>query len=296
MVLASVDDSRSSRDGWKLISDTMRAQWKGITAGVVVGLLWTVGKVATPLLVRTAIDQGIVADDSQALVFWSLAIVLAGVVAATFTGLRRYLAFRESRWAELVLRDRMFAHLQRLHFAFHDENQTGELMSRANTDLQQVQQFVVLIPLTISNAVTVGSVAIILALIDPVLTVLALGGLPFLNLLGKRFSTRLHVPAMAIQRESAELASVVEEIGLGRPRGEGLRRRTGPGRPPPARGRRRLPGVDGGGPGPCRLPARHRVAAQHRPRRRPRVRRPPGARRQPQPRVASWPSTSTSCC
>ena len=135
MVLASVDDSRSSRDGWKLIRDTMRAQWKGITAGVVVGLLWTVGKVATPLLVRTAIDQGIVADDSQALVFWSLAIVLAGVVAATFTGLRRYLAFRESRWAELVLRDRMFAHLQRLHFSFHDENQTGELMSRANTDL-----------------------------------------------------------------------------------------------------------------------------------------------------------------
>ena len=67
------------------------------------------------------------------------------MIAATFTGLRRYIAFRESRWTELVLRDRLFAHLQRLHFAFHDENQTGELMSRANTDLQQVQQFVVLV-------------------------------------------------------------------------------------------------------------------------------------------------------
>ena len=43
----------------------------------------------------------------------------------------------------------MFAHLQRLHFAFHDEAQTGQLMSRANTDLQQVQNFIVLIPLTI---------------------------------------------------------------------------------------------------------------------------------------------------
>ena len=136
----------------------MRAQWKGITAGVVVGLLWTVGKVAAPLLVRTAIDKGIVAEDGEALLLWSLAIAGAGVVAATFTGLRRYLAFRESRWTELVLRDRLFAHLQRLHFAFHDENQTGELMSRANTDLQQVQQFVVLVPLTISNAVTVASV------------------------------------------------------------------------------------------------------------------------------------------
>jgi ATP-binding cassette, subfamily B, bacterial len=211
MVLPAADDARSSRDGWRLIGATMRAQWRGITAGVLVGLLWTVGKVAAPLLVKVAIDRGIVADDRGALIVWSVAIAIAGVVAATFTGLRRYLAFRESRWAETALRDRLFAHLQRLHFAFHDEHQTGELMSRANTDLQQVQQFVVLIPLTISNLLTVMGVAVILAFIDPVLTLLALGGLPFLNWLGKRFSTRLHVPAMAIQRESAELASVVEE-------------------------------------------------------------------------------------
>jgi len=211
MTLPTVDDSRSSRDGWKLIRDTMRAQRRGITLGVLVGLLWTVGKVVAPLLVRTAIDRGIVADDRDALLRWSLAVAGAGVVAATFTGLRRYLAFRESRWAETVLRDRLFAHLQRLHFAFHDENQTGDLMSRANTDLLQIQQFVVLVPLTISNLLAVTSVAVILALIDPVLTLLALGGLPFLNWMGKRFASRLHVPAMAIQRESAELASVVEE-------------------------------------------------------------------------------------
>src|SRR5690242_12065225 len=118
----AVDDARSSAEGWRLITATMRAQWKGITAGVVVGLLWTVGKVAAPLLVRTAIDEGIVHDDSTALLWWSLAIAGAGLVAATFTGMRRYLAFRESRWAETALRDRLFAHLQRLHFAFHDEN------------------------------------------------------------------------------------------------------------------------------------------------------------------------------
>ncbi len=215
MVFPAGDDARSSRDGWRLIADTMRAQWKGITAGVIVGLLWTVGKVAAPLLVRTAIDRGIVGGDSGALLVWSLAVAGAGVVAATFTGLRRYLAFRESRWSETVLRDRLFAHLQRLHFAFHDEHQTGDLMSRANTDLLQVQQFVVLVPLTISNLLTVLSVTVILALIDPLLTLLALGGLPFLNWMGKRFASRLHVPAMAIQRESSELASVVEETVSG---------------------------------------------------------------------------------
>jgi ATP-binding cassette subfamily B protein len=182
---------------------------------VLVGLCWTAGKVAVPLLVRTAIDEGIVADDRSALLWWSLAIAVAGVVAATFTGLRRFLAFRESRWAETTLRDRLFAHIQRLHFTFHDTTHTGDLMSRANTDLQQIQHLVVLIPLTVSNAVTVLAVVVILVLLDPVLTVLALGALPLLNLLGKRFSSRLHVPAMAMQRESAELATVVEESVAG---------------------------------------------------------------------------------
>ena len=103
-------------------------------------------------------------------------------------------------------------------------------MSRANTDLQQIQHLVVLIPLTVSNAVTVVAVVVILLSLDPVLTVLALGALPLLNVLGKRFSSRLHVPVMAMQRESAELATVVEEIGDRRPGGEGLRRRADPDR------------------------------------------------------------------
>jgi ATP-binding cassette subfamily B protein len=182
-----------------------------VTVGVTVGLLWTVAKVSVPALVSRAVDQGIEAGDMAALVRWSLAIAGAAVVAATFTGLRRYWAFRESRLVEARLRDQLFAHVQRLHFAYHDRTQTGELMSRANTDLQQIQALVVLIPLTISNALTVGAVTVILAVIDWRLALLALGSLPLLNVLGKRFSSRLHPNVLAIQRESAELASVVEE-------------------------------------------------------------------------------------
>ena len=103
------------------------------------------------ILVRNAVDQGIIADDTGALRRWSLILGAVAVASATFTGLRRYIAFREARWVEAHLRDRLFAHLQRLHFAFHDQAQTGQLMSRANTDLQQVQAFVVMIPLTISR-------------------------------------------------------------------------------------------------------------------------------------------------
>jgi ATP-binding cassette, subfamily B, bacterial len=205
----------SSRRGWRLILQLTRERKAGIGCGVAVGLLWTAAKVSTGLIVRNAVDQGIIADDPGALRRWSIVLGLVAVCSATFTGLRRYLAFREARWVEASLRDRLFAHLQRLHFAFHDQTQTGQLMSRANTDLQQIQAFVVMIPLTISNAVTVLSVTVILFVIDPVLTLLALGSLPFMNVVATRFSRRLFPHVMGIQRESADLAAVVEESVAG---------------------------------------------------------------------------------
>lgn len=201
----------TSRDGWRLITSTLRAQWRGVAFGVIVGLAWTAAKISVPALVGGAVDNGIVAQDTSALLRWSLAIGVAAAIAATFTGLRRYWAFRVSRMVEARLRDQLFAQIQRLHFAFHDRVQTGDLMSRGNLDLQQIQALVVLIPLTISNFVTVAGVTVILFLIDWRLAALSLFSLPFLNYLGKRFSTRLHPYVMGIQRESAELGSVVEE-------------------------------------------------------------------------------------
>ncbi len=204
-----------STEGWALVRAQMRQQWRGLLFGVTVGIIWTGGKVAVPSLVQAAIDNGIQPKDQGAITKWAIVIGIAGVISAIFTGLRRYWAFREARWAEAVLRDRLYAHVQRLHFAFHDQTQTGQLMSRGNTDLQQVQNFVVLIPLTISNAVTVIAVTVILLLHNVALAILALGSLPLVNVLAKRFSTRLHPTMVAVQQESAELSGVVEETVSG---------------------------------------------------------------------------------
>jgi ATP-binding cassette subfamily B protein len=195
--------------------ESCRARRTGIALGVLIGLVWTAGKVSVGVLVQRAVDRGIERDHMSELRRWALVIAGAGVVVGVSTGLRRYLAFREARLVEADLRERLFAHLQRLHFAFHDRAQTGQLMSRANTDLQQIQAFVVMIPLTISNGVTVLAVTAILISVDPLLTLLSLGSLPFLNLLATRFSRRLHPLMLGIQQESAELAAVVEETVAG---------------------------------------------------------------------------------
>ncbi len=206
-------EPRATREGWQLLRRTLAAQRTGIALGVAVGLAWTAGKVVVPQLTQLAIDRGIEGDGS--LLAWSLLILAAGVVAGLFTAWRRYFAFRESRWTETRLREQLFSHLLRLHVGYHDRMQTGQLMSRASSDLQQVQGFVVMIPLTLSNVALVVVVTVLLITSQPLLAVIALAPLPFVNVLARRFSQRIHPAVLAVQAEQAQLATVVEESVTG---------------------------------------------------------------------------------
>ena len=198
-----------TREGWLLLIGTLRAQRRGLMVGVAVGLSWTIGKVSVPQLTRLAIDRGI--GRSGSLLFWTGLIMAAAVIAGIFSGWRRFIAFRESRLAETVLRERLFAQIQGLHVGYHDRAQTGQLMSRASSDLLQVQGFVVNIPIFASQMTMVAGVVVILFLSDPVLAAVALAPLPFINVSARTFSNKIHPAAMAVQQEQAQLANVVEE-------------------------------------------------------------------------------------
>src|SRR5947207_11427648 len=182
---------RPSRAGWQLLARSVKDQRSWVALGVTAGLFWTAAKVAVPTLAQLAIDQGIISRDNGALLEWSLAILAVGIVSAVCTGLRRFYAFALSYRAETDLRDRLFAHLQRLHFAFHDHAQTGQLMARAATDLLQVQTFLTLIPITIGNALTVVAVLVLLFLPDPGLSALAVVLVPLINSVAMRSATTL---------------------------------------------------------------------------------------------------------
>lgn len=180
---------------------------------VALGLAWSAGKVAVPQLTRWAVDRGILGGGS--LWWWSGLIAVAGVVVGVNTALRRWYAFRESRWLETRLRERLYAHLLRLHIGFHDRAQTGQLMIRASSDLQLIQGFVVMIPLTLSNLAMIVAVVVVLLLTDPLLAVVALAPLPAVNALARRFSNQVHPAVLEVQAEQGELASVVQETVTG---------------------------------------------------------------------------------
>ncbi len=183
--------------------------------GVAAGFIWTAAKISVPKLTQQGIDHGIINDEPGALVKWAVAILCVGFVSATAMGFRRYQAFGTAWKAETELRQRLFAHLQRLHFAFHDHAQTGQLMARSATDIQAVNQFLVMIPITISNVITMVAVTTILLLMNWQLAVAALIALPLINVFAKQFSSRVHPASMELQAELADLATVVEETITG---------------------------------------------------------------------------------
>lgn len=198
-----------TRDGWRLLFNTLKVQRNALLGGACVGLLWTLGKVAVPQLTKLAIDKGISKNGS--LLLWTLLILLAATIAGFFAAWRRYIAFRESRLTESMLRERLFAQIQGLHVGFHDRAQTGQLMSRASSDLQQVQGFVVNIPIFVSQITMVIGVVVILFLSDPLLAAVSLFPLPFINVSARTFSHKIHPAVLAVQQEQAQLANVVEE-------------------------------------------------------------------------------------
>jgi len=204
--LADADEPPSR---WKLLSSMLRDQRRNLIIGSAIGLAWMVGKISVPILVRFSIDRGI--DDGDRLWLWVGCIVLAGLAIGLFTALRRYYAFREARWTETRLRERLFNHIMSLHVGYHDRAQTGQLMSRSSSDLQQIQSFVVMIPITMSNLGMVLAATIILFVTDPILALVALAPLPLVNVAGRRFSTSIHDAVLQVQAEQAELATVVEE-------------------------------------------------------------------------------------
>ena len=179
------------------------------------GMLWALARVTVPYLVMQAIDRGITGRDVGALARWTAAAAAAGLVASLCAGLRRFFAFREGRMAEATLRARLFAHLLGLDFGYFDRSSAGDLMSRANSDLLQIQNFLNMIPFTVGNALQVAAVTVLLFWLSPLLALCALGALPLVNVLGRRFSMRLHPAMMGIQQASARVAAVVEETVAG---------------------------------------------------------------------------------
>ena len=200
-----------SAAGWSLLRETLRPQKINIAKGIFASLGWTFTKIAIPSVTKIVVDRGIVRSEPGALLRWSLLILGLGLASAMFAGYRRIKAFSVSYQTEREIRDRLFAHLQRLPFSFHDNHPTGQLLANSNTDLKAVEGFITMVPITLGNLVTMIGATAVLGFLDWRLALVVLAALPLINVFARRFSHRLHPTVAGLQNELARLSGVVEE-------------------------------------------------------------------------------------
>src|SRR5688500_17234429 len=100
------------------------ASFVGIGAGIVI-----------PVVTKAVIDGPIADSDRSGLAWLGLLALVLGAVEALLAFIRRWTQSRSVLKIETRIRDDLYAHLQRLPVAFHDQWQSGQLLSRATTDL-----------------------------------------------------------------------------------------------------------------------------------------------------------------
>ncbi|MBA3303055.1 MAG: ABC transporter ATP-binding protein, partial [Acidimicrobiia bacterium] len=173
-------------------------------------LVAMLAQVAVPRVTMAAIDAALTRRTSGLMPFvWALLALALG--RALFTFAYRFGLYRVAYDLEYDLRVAMYAHLSRMSFSFYDRSQSGQLISRANSDIRSVQMFLTFAPLMILNVASfVFAFGLMLSVHVP-LALVALAPLPFVYLVGVRMRDLTFPISWVVQARTADVATVVEE-------------------------------------------------------------------------------------
>jgi ATP-binding cassette subfamily B protein len=139
-------------------------------------------------------------------------IVLAAGGQALFRYFWRTRVFGFSRQIEWDLRNRLFAHLQRLPLAYFQRTRTGDLMSRLTNDLSSVREMLGIGAVAaLDGAVLICAALPLMIGIDPWLTLWSLTSLPAITLLVLGFGNRIHGGYRGAQQSLGDLSNFVQE-------------------------------------------------------------------------------------
>jgi ATP-binding cassette, subfamily B, bacterial len=172
--------------------------------------------IVIPLLAKSVIDGAIAHHDKRLLIPLGLAALGLGTAEAVLSLVRRWIQGSAVAGMEKTIRDDLYAHLQRLEPGFHDGWQSGQLLSRATSDLSSIRRFagfgLVFLIITVATFTAVAALLIRLnwwmglatsCMVAPVIVFCT------------RFERRYKVLARRVQDQEGDLATLIEEAATG---------------------------------------------------------------------------------
>ncbi|WP_034272914.1 ABC transporter transmembrane domain-containing protein [Actinospica robiniae] len=186
-------------------ADVVTAYGSALVAAVATSVL--------PLVLRHIVDG--VGDRSLRMAPWLLLLAGLGAVRFAASFLRRYCSGRLSLGVQYDLRNDALASLLRLGGGYQDELRTGQVVSRSISDVTLIQQLLQMLPNMTGNFLMFFVSLVLMAVLSPILTLVALVVAPALYLIARHSRVDLFPATWHAQQEAAEVATGVEEAVTG---------------------------------------------------------------------------------
>ncbi|GAP10488.1 ABC-type multidrug transport system, ATPase and permease components [Bellilinea caldifistulae] len=179
-------------------------------------LILTVIEMAFPAIIRQVIDVGLKGGDQRFLIVAAGLILGLGLIKALVNFREQYLTEWIAHHVAYDLRNRLYNHIQRLSFQYHDHMPTGQLISRVIEDVRSLQSFAGhgLVELARIVILLVG-IGILLFSRHPVLAAIAISPLIPMVLLTTDFGKRVGRLFLAVDNTLGELSSILQENVVG---------------------------------------------------------------------------------
>jgi ATP-binding cassette subfamily B protein len=194
----------------------LRPHWRNALLAYSAMIVATIMNLIVPQIIKQAIDQGL-AQGTASTLFWAAGVIMALAFArAAVAFVRIYFGEWLTHRVAFDLRNHFYNSLQNLPFAFHDRSQTGDLMSRATSDITETERFAGIGVLDLfATLLLVVGVAVAMFWENAFLAMLAMIPLAILTVTAIYFGNTIRPTFKAIQEQMGKLASVMQESMTG---------------------------------------------------------------------------------
>jgi len=184
-----------------------------LMSGAIVALVAVlVSNLLSPQYLQRAIDDGIAVGKQDAIVAAVAMLLVLALVRGVFSFLQTYWLEQVSQNVAFEMRNRLFNKLSDLSFSYHDQQQTGQLMTRVTSDVEVIRQFVGqgLLNLIASVVTVFGVIAVLLAT-NWQLALVELASIPVIFVLIGYFISKVRPLFGAVQARIGALNTILQE-------------------------------------------------------------------------------------
>ena len=194
-------------------------QWKLGVFGLACSLVYTLISITIPILIQRAIDNSIdLHHHHHRQALWPYLVIIVGlaVARAVIAFNRRFATARIGVRIEARMRELLYRAYLGYPRAFYDRHATGQVLSRATNDLYPIRYFIGWgLVQGMQSVMMIIGVGIVLALVDPRLTLYAAVSLPPIGLVAYRFGRRVSPISRQVQARKGDVTEAADEAVVG---------------------------------------------------------------------------------